>query len=144
MPHSVFLEEIRVSLSIWLLFFLILIAIEGKERPQQLKSHMSYNNLGIYMQKKGKIILWPVYFDSTKTRTEGRKIPKGYAIQSPRIEELEKAVQKLGLQPQMIANAAHSKEPWRKTGLLMASKSDSKTQIMRRIAKMLQDIRAEH
>lgn len=96
------------------------------------------------MQKKGKIFLWPVYFDSTKTRTEGRKVPKSYAIQSPRVEELEKAVQRLGLQPQTVTNAAHSKEPYRKTGLLLVSKEGSKTQIMRKIAKTLPNIRAEH
>ena len=96
------------------------------------------------MQKKGKIVLWPVYFDSTKVRMEGRKILKGYAIQSPRIEELEKAVQRLGLQPQMVTSAAHSKEPYRKTGLLIVSKEGSKSQIMRKIAKLLPNIRAEH
>lgn len=98
----------------------------------------------MHMQKKDKIILWPVNFDSTKTRTEGRRIPKAYAIQSPRIEELEKAVQKLGLQYQAVINAAHSKEPWRKTGLLIVSREGSKTQTMRKIAKMLPNIRAEH
>jgi signal recognition particle subunit SRP19 len=96
------------------------------------------------MQKEGKIILWPVYFDSTKTREEGRKIAKGYAIQSPRIEELEKAVQRLGLQCQTVIDAAYSKEPWRKTGLLIVSKEGSKTQTMRRMAKLLPSIRAEH
>jgi len=96
------------------------------------------------MQKKDKIVLWPVYFDSTKTRKEGRKIPKGYAIQSPRTEELEKAVQRLGLQSQAVTNAAHSKEPWRKTGLLIVSKEGSRTEILRRIAKLLPNIRAEH
>jgi len=96
------------------------------------------------MQKKNKIVLWPVYFDSTKTRIEGRKVPKGYAIQSPRIEELEKAVQKSGLQSQTVTNATHSREPWRKTGLLIVSKEGSKTQIIRRIARLLQNIRAEN
>lgn len=99
--------------------------------------------MGINMQRKGKIILWPVYFDSTKTRTEGRKIPKSYAIQSPRMEELEKAVQRLGLQSQTVADAAYSKEPWHKTGLLVVSREGSKTQTMRRIAKLLPSIRAE-
>jgi len=96
------------------------------------------------MQKKDKIILWPVNFDSAKTRKDGRKIPKTYAIQFPRIEELEKAVQRLGFQYQMVPNAAHSKEPWRKTGLLVVSKEGSKTQTMRKIAKILPNIRAEH
>jgi len=96
------------------------------------------------MQKKDKIILWPVNFDSTKTRTEGRKIPKAYAVQYPKIEELEKAAQRLGFQYQIVANAAHSKEHWRKTGSLMISKEGSKTQTIRKIAKILLNIRAEH
>jgi len=96
------------------------------------------------MQNKGKIILWPVYFDSTKTRKEGRKIPKNYAIQSPRIEELEKAAQKLGIQSQTVADTAYSKEPWHKTGLLMVSKEGSKTQTMQKIANLLPNIRTGH
>jgi signal recognition particle subunit SRP19 len=94
------------------------------------------------MQKKDKVILWPIYFDSTKTRTEGRKIPKSYAVQSPRIDELEKVIRRLGFQFQTVINAAHSREPWRKTGLLVVSKEGSKTQIIRRIAKLLPSIRA--
>lgn len=96
------------------------------------------------MQKKNQIILWPVYFDSTKTRIEGRKIPKNSAVQSPRIDELEGAVQRLGLQFQTVADAAHSKEPWRKTGLLVVSKEGTKTQTIRKVAKMLQNIRTGH
>jgi len=37
------------------------------------------------MQKQEKIIIWPAYFDSTKTRKDGRRIPKSLALPSPKI-----------------------------------------------------------
>ena len=32
---------------------------------------------------KDKIVIWPVYFDASKSRKEGRRIPKKLAIKYP-------------------------------------------------------------
>lgn len=93
------------------------------------------------MRKQNKIVLWPVYFDSTKTRLEGRRVPKKFATPSPKLEEVLKAVEKVGLQPEMLPDAAHPGAPWQKTGLLVVPKKDFKVKILRKIAKELLDIR---
>jgi len=81
--------------------------------------------------------LWPVYFDSTKTRLEGRRVPKSLAVPTPKLEELLKAAEQSDLQPEMIADAGHPISPGQKTGLIMIPKRGSKTQILRKVAEKL-------
>jgi len=94
------------------------------------------------MRKQNKIVLWPVYFDSTKTRLQGRRIPKGAATPSPKLDELQKAAQKCGLQSEVVPDPKHPQASWQKTGLILVTKNASKMQIIRRVAKELSAIRA--
>ena len=95
------------------------------------------------MRKQNKIVLWPVYFDSNRTRREGRRLPKKLAIPLPKLEEIQKAVVRMGLQPEIVADAVHPSSPWQKTGLLIILKKDSKAKTLRKIAKELSDIRGQ-
>jgi len=102
-----------------------------------------YNDLDAEMRKQNKIVLWPVYFDSTKTRLEGRKVSKSLATPSPKLEEIRKAVERAGLQPEIVADAAHPSIPWQKTGLLVISRKGSKAKILQDIAKELLNIHGQ-
>jgi len=93
------------------------------------------------MRKQDKVILWPAYFDSTKARGEGRKIPKSLAVPSPKISELKEAVEKLGLEHELVLEASYPKMPWLKTGMLLVVKKETKNQMMKKIAKKLLKIR---
>ncbi|MCS7114344.1 MAG: signal recognition particle subunit SRP19/SEC65 family protein [Nitrososphaerota archaeon] len=94
------------------------------------------------MRKQNKIVLWPVYFDSTKTRGEGRKIPKKLAVSSPKISELKEAAEKLGLEHELVLDACYPKMPWLNTGLLLVTKKGTKNNIIKEIARQLLKIRA--
>jgi signal recognition particle subunit SRP19 len=93
------------------------------------------------MRKQNKIILWPTYFDSTKTRKQGRKTPRNSALPTPRYDELKKAAQKIGLQAVTIEGASHPKTPWQKTGLVVVPKNTTKTQIIKKLSKELVKVR---
>jgi len=93
------------------------------------------------MRKQNKFVLWPVYFDSNKTRREGRKVPKNLAVPLPKLEEIQIAVKRMGLQPEIVPDAVHPGSPWQKIGLLIIPKRDSKVKTLRKIAKELSDIR---
>lgn len=88
-------------------------------------------------------MLWPNYFDSTKTRLQGRKIPKNMGVPSPRLDEIQKAAEKLGLPLEVVPDAKHPRAPWQKTGLLIVSKGTSKTQLVKIVAKELSIMRAQ-
>jgi len=93
------------------------------------------------MRKQNKIVLWPVYFDSNKSRMEGRRVPKKLAIPSPKLEEIQKAAKRMGLQPEIAPDAVYPRSPRQKIGLLVIPKKDSKAETLRKIAKELLDIR---
>ena len=93
------------------------------------------------MQKKDVVILWPIYFDSTKTRSEGRRVPKKSAIPAPKLEEIEKAVKLLDFQPKIVSDASHPRFSWQKTGVVILPKKNSKNQLMKNITKKIQESR---
>jgi signal recognition particle subunit SRP19 len=93
------------------------------------------------MRKQDKIILWPAYFDSTKTRSEGRRIPKSLGVASPKISEIEEAAKKLRLKYEVVADVGYSKTPWLKTGMILVTKSEPKEQTIKKIAKQLSTVR---
>lgn len=94
------------------------------------------------MRKQDKIIVWPAYFDSAKTRKDGRRVPKNLAVPSPKILEVKEALEKLGLEHELVPDAGYAKTPWLKTGTILVEKNEAKDKIIRRIAKQLLKIRS--
>lgn len=95
------------------------------------------------MRKQEKFIIWSAYFDQTKTRKEGRRVPKTLAVSNPKIADVAMAISQTGLKHELVAEAAYPKTPWLKTGLIMVEKKGSKEQIIRKIAKQLLKIQSE-
>lgn len=94
------------------------------------------------MRKQDKAIIWSAYFDQTKTRKKGRRVPRGMAVPSPKIEEIEEAARKLGLKPEVTADVGYPKAPWQKSGSLKVEKKAAKEQIIKNIAKQLTKARS--
>ncbi|UCB60334.1 MAG: signal recognition particle [Candidatus Bathyarchaeota archaeon] len=87
------------------------------------------------MRKQKKKMLWPVYFDASRTRKEGRKVPKNAAIPNPSLDEIRRAVERLDLMPEVEAVGAHPAMPWRKTGRVWIQKEDMNGKVLLEIAK---------
>jgi len=66
------------------------------------------------------------------------------AVPTPRLDELQNAAEKCGLQTEVVPDVKHPHAPWQKTGLIFVQKSASKMQIIRRVAKELSNIRAQN
>ncbi len=95
------------------------------------------------MRKRDKIVVWPVYFDSTKSRAEGRRVIRSLAVSSPELEEIRKAVGSVDLQAEIVLDAAHPSNPLRKTGLLYVPRKGSKTETLSKIAEELMKVRGK-
>ena len=89
------------------------------------------------MRKLDKAIIWPIYFDASKTRREGRRVPKNLAVQSPKIDEVKQAADRLGIKSEVKLEAHFPKMPWAKTGMLLVEKKEAKEKIIQKIAKQL-------
>jgi signal recognition particle subunit SRP19 len=93
------------------------------------------------MRKQNKIFLWSIYFDLNKSRSAGRRVPKKLAVSSPKLEEVQRAAKRLGLQPEIAPDAAHPNSPWFKTGLILLPKTESKSATLKKIGEQLSILR---
>ena len=59
--------------------------------------------------------LYPIYFDKTRSRTEGRKVGSELAVENPLARDIMDAVQMLGLQAGLEADKLHPKD-WANPG----------------------------
>jgi len=94
------------------------------------------------MRKQEKVIIWPAYFDSARTREDGRRVPKNLTVVSPRIDEVKGAAEKLSLACELVPDAGYPKAPWSKSGMLLVEKKGSKSQTIVMIAKQLLKMRS--
>ena len=61
------------------------------------------------MRKQDKVIMWPAYFDSARSRSGGRRVPKNLAVTIPRIVEVKEAAEKAGLKCELVPDVGYSK-----------------------------------
>ena len=84
-----------------------------------------------------KYVLYPLYFDRSISRQNGRKIGGKYAVEKPTPEAIAKAAGSLGLHPLLEKNHAHPSTPWKKEGWVTVDKKGPKTKLLVQIANRL-------
>jgi len=84
-----------------------------------------------------KAIIWPVNIDSKKTKNEGRKVSMEDAVSSPKLREISKAAEKLGLNPEVEKGKSYSRSWWENSGRVSVDKTIPKREIMIKISKMI-------
>jgi len=91
------------------------------------------------MVSKGedKYVIWPIYFDKSISRINGRKIAKKYAIDKPNLEDIAKAAKALKLNPIIEKEKIFPSRTWKKEGRILVDKKDSKISIIKQIANRL-------
>jgi signal recognition particle subunit SRP19 len=89
------------------------------------------------MRGKGKIRIWPAYFDIRYSRSEGRRVSRDRAIRDPKLDDLEKVSNKLGLNPIIQPEKRYSRQPWKRSGVVLVDKKGTKADIIKKIAKSL-------
>ncbi|MBP2030177.1 signal recognition particle subunit SRP19 [Methanohalophilus levihalophilus] len=89
------------------------------------------------MRDEGKLVIWPASIDRARTRHEGRIISRKSSVQDPKLDEISKAAQSLGLNPRVEDDKAYPRSWWEKSGRVMVDKTASKNTIARNIAKTI-------
>jgi signal recognition particle subunit SRP19 len=84
---------------------------------------------------RDQLIIWPIYFDSRKSRTEGRRVPKKLAVPSPDIDAIAKAAKAVGYTVKIEGGSSHPSHG--KKGRIRIAIGEPKTQALRRIAEKL-------
>ncbi len=89
------------------------------------------------MRGKGKLVLWPEYFDAALSWGQGRRVPKNLALRGVKAEEVFRAALDLGLRPELRAGAAHPRHPWRRAGAVLVEKAGPKTRVLKDLARRM-------
>lgn len=76
------------------------------------------------------VCLYPVYFDSSRTRQEGRRVGKELAVQNPLARTIADAVAHLGLRVYFDAGKTHPKD-WANSGRVKAELKDESGDLKR-------------
>lgn len=88
-----------------------------------------------------RVVVWPVYIDSSARRSGGRKIPLSDAVRNPTIEEIEEAAKQLGLNPEVV-EAQYPRAWWKYNRAVLVRKAGSKLEILRMLARKVSELRA--
>ena len=95
------------------------------------------------MKKEEKIktcVIWTVNLDKKKSRSEGRRIPKRFAVPNVKLNELMEACKILGIE----CVTEHKKYPrcwWEEGGRIIVPKTKKKSEIMIELAKVIAEVR---
>jgi signal recognition particle subunit SRP19 len=84
-----------------------------------------------------KHVIYPLYFDNTVSRLNGRKVAKKHAVEKPSLENIAKAAKSLGLNPILEKDAIHSSAPWKKEGRILVEKKGPKTKLLLQLSNRL-------
>ena len=85
-------------------------------------------------------VIWTVNIDRKKSRSEGRRIPKRFAVPNVRLSELAEACRELGIECQ-VEEKKYPKCWWEQGGRVRISRNATKTKVMIEIARKIAEIR---
>jgi len=97
------------------------------------------------MKNKKQIFIYPVYFDVSRSRGQGRRVPRKLAVQTPSINELGQIVSTLGLTAETNLEAKYPRFHWVPSGLLLIKRQEdlNKNAVIRKIAVQLKKSRTK-
>ncbi|MCK5039278.1 MAG: signal recognition particle subunit SRP19/SEC65 family protein [Thermoplasmata archaeon] len=88
--------------------------------------------------RASNIILWPTYFDIKRSRDEGRRVPRSLGVDNPNVEDIYKAVKKLGHKAKMETDKSHPGTPTGYEGRVLVDKTGiKKTYLIAQVAAEL-------
>lgn len=95
------------------------------------------------MQEKKRIIIWPVYLDAARARSDGRLVPEASAVRTPKVSEIHRAAEKLGLHPEIVKDKAHPSTWTDRSGMVVVDNRGPKSEIARQIGAEIAKARGE-
>lgn len=91
--------------------------------------------------KNESTIIWPVYLDSRRTLSQGRKIAKENCVSEPTLKEIKKACYKLHLKPETEEDKSYPGYWYEKSGRILVKTDLNKNDLLNQIAEKIKDNR---
>jgi signal recognition particle subunit SRP19 len=93
------------------------------------------------MVSKGldRFVLWPHYFDARRSSAQGRRVPASLAVKGPDVDWVQTVAKRLGLDPQVEADARHPSVPYEKSGRVLVARKGPKAAVVRQVAAKMRE-----
>lgn len=94
-------------------------------------------------KRDGYLVIWPQYFDATRSRKDGRRVSKLNSVPSPSTAEIALISRYVKLSPRLDEKATHPSLPWEKCSRVLLrrptikGKRISKQRLLRILGKRL-------
>ncbi len=94
------------------------------------------------MKDYEKQVIWLDYFNSSYSRSQGRRVSRNRSIKNPILSDLLEAAKRLNLNP-VGHEVIHPKRASINSGYISITKKNKKTLVLQDIAKMLTIVKGE-
>ncbi len=90
------------------------------------------------LKKRNTWVIYPEYFDADLSRSDGRRVPKKYAISSPDIEEMSNILKDFDIPNMKEDHKAHPSTWYKRNGRIIINKQNmSKQKFLKQLGKKL-------
>ena len=95
------------------------------------------------MRKTNHYYIYPAYFEASRSRRWGRRVPKKLAINGVDVALILRAAKRLGLQCKIKETVRYPATWWSTPGVVLVKKpaSGSKTRLLKELAQVLKTIK---
>ncbi len=87
------------------------------------------------------ITIWPQYLNENLSLKEGRKISKEDAVKDPSMNEIEKALKRLGLSYNIDKERAYPGKWYEKSGRALVEWEGTKLELIREVSLKIKEMR---
>ena len=95
--------------------------------------------------RKPFLIFWPQYFDAKKSRSEGRRLSRKFAIDKVTIDHIAKAAENLGYAAEIEKNYRYARSWWEEPGrVLINTKGKKKSKVIFEVAKEIRKLQSKN
>lgn len=87
------------------------------------------------------ITIWPQYINKNLTINEGRKISKEFAVKDPSLNDIERALKRLGLKYSVQKEVSYPGKWYEKSGRILVEWEGTKLELLKEVSLKIKEIR---
>ena len=87
------------------------------------------------------ITIWPQYINKNLTLNEGRKISKEFAVKDPSLNDIERALKRLGLKYSVQKEVSYPGKWYEKSGRILVEWEGTKLELLKDVSLKIKEIR---
>ena len=87
------------------------------------------------------ITIWPQYLDKNLSLSEGRKVSKEIAVKEPNLNEIERALKRMGLKYGMQKEFSYPGKWYEKSGRVLVEWEGTKLELLKEVSLKIKEIR---